>query len=173
MKTRAFNFLIDVPVSNHWENVDLMRTSVMNCFAAVFRNMDGVHSFATIAAELLENAIKYGHWNETDGDPHLHLRVWGDQSEARVQVENPVDLTSADLDELLRTIAWLKSFNSGEEAYRTRLLEVAASPKGVSRLGLARIIYEGDCTLDAELDGTMLRVTSVTRLNGTSSQPTA
>jgi hypothetical protein len=91
--------------------------------------------------------------------------VWGDHHEARVQVENPVDVKSTDVSELLRTIEWLKSFASGEEAYRARLLEVAASPKGVSRLGLARIFYEGECTLDAELDGDLLRVTSVTKLD--------
>ena len=165
MKKKAFNFLIDLPVSNRWENVDLMRTSVLNCFAAVFRDMDGVHSFAMIAAELLENAIKYGNWAEGEDGGHLHLRVWGDHNEARVQVENPVDVKSSDVSELLRTIEWLKSFGSGEEAYRARLLEVAASPKGVSRLGLARILYEGECTLDAELDGDLLRVTSVTKLD--------
>lgn len=165
MKERAFEFLIDLPVENHWENIDLLRTSVLNCFAVVFRQVDGVHSFGTIAAELLENAIKYGHW--PDGAPrpgHLHLRVWGDRHEAHVEVANPVNPDSDALKELLATIAWLKSFPSAEEAYRARLLEVATSPKGVSKLGLVRIAYEGNCTIDAKVDGGVLRVSTVARI---------
>jgi hypothetical protein len=162
MSKRPFNFIIDLPMQNHWENVDLVRTSVQNCFTAVFREMDGVHSFATIAAELLENAIKYGRWDE--GRPsQLHLRVWGDDAQANVQVENPVDASSLNVAELLSTIDWLKSHGSAEDAYKARLLEVATSPRGVSKLGLARIAYEGGCTLKAEVEGEMLRVTGVTR----------
>lgn len=165
MSEREFEFLIDLPVENHWENVDLLRTSVLNCLAAVFRKVDGVHSFGTIAAELLENAIKYGHWPDGPTKPeHLHLRVWGDRHQAHVEVTNPVNPDSDALKELLGTIDWLKSFPSAEEAYRARLLEVATSPKGVSKLGLVRIAYEGNCTLDARIDGNVLRVSTVSRI---------
>jgi hypothetical protein len=158
----TFRFLIDLPVQNHWENVDLLRTSVLNCFTAVFREMDGVHAFAMIAAELLENAIKYGNW--TDETKCLHLRVWGDEDTARVEVENPVDVSSPDVGDLMRTMDWLKDFGSAEDAYKARLLEVAMSPRGVSKLGLARIAYEGNCSLTAQIDGEVLRVTSATPL---------
>lgn len=162
MPSHNFNFVLDLPVHNHWENVDLMRTSVLNCFTAVFREMDGVHAFATIAAELLENAIKYGRW--CDGESYLHLRVWGDPETAHVQVENPVDASSTEVVELLSTIRWIQTFGSAEEAYRAKLLEVAKSARGVSKLGLARIAYEGACSLAAEIRGDTLRVTSMTRL---------
>jgi hypothetical protein len=163
MATPSFKFLIDLPVRNHWENVDLLRTSILNCFTAIFSEIDGVHAFATVAAELLENAIKYGQW----GDPtsKLHLRVWGDDREARVEVENPVDPASEDARELIKTIDWLKTFPTAEAAYRARLLEVAMSESGVSKLGLARVAYEGACNLRAEIDGDVLRVTSITKLS--------
>jgi hypothetical protein len=154
--------MIDLPVRNHWENVDLLRTSLLNCFTAIFSEVDGMHAFSTVAAELLENAIKYGQW----GDPSakLHLRVWGDATVARVEVENPVDPTSDNARELMRTIDWLRTFPSAEHAYRAKLLEVATSEAGVSRLGLARIAYEGGCDLHAKIEGDVLSVTSVTRL---------
>ncbi|HVH48054.1 MAG TPA: hypothetical protein VM925_37225 [Labilithrix sp.] len=162
MSKPGFKFLIDLPVRNHWENVDLLRTSILNCFTAIFSELDGVHAFATVAAELLENAIKYGQWR--DPSAKLHLRVWGDDDAAHVEVENPVDATSEDTRELLRTIDWLKTFPSAEHAYRAKLLEAATAPTGVSRLGLARIAYEGGCELCAIIDGDVLRVTSVTKL---------
>jgi hypothetical protein len=158
----TFRFLIDLPVQNQWENVDLLRTSVLNCFSAIFRGMEGVHAFGTIAAELLENAIKYGDW--TDDTKCLHLRIWGDEDTACVEVENPVDASSPDVGDLMRTMAWLKEFVSPEDAYRARLLAVAMSPRGVSKLGLARIAYEGNCSLTAQIDGKVLRVTSATPL---------
>lgn len=163
MKQQASEFVIDLPMGNQWENVELMRTSILSCFTVVFPEHESVHAFATIAAELLENAIKYGHWDDAP-DPRLHLRVWGDGGEAHVQVENPVAADSADVSELLRTIGWLNAQPSAEDAYRARLLDVAKAPRGVSKLGLARIAYEGACSLDAQLDGNWLRVTSVTRL---------
>lgn len=162
MSRQAFNFTIDLPMQNRWENVDLMRASILNCFVALAHETDGIHAFATIAAELLENAIKYGRWDRGDSS-RLHLRVWGNDGEARVQVENPVDRSSTDVAELVALIDWLKSHRSAEAAYQARLLEVATSPKGVSKLGLARIAYEGACTLDAEIVGDVLRVTTVTR----------
>jgi hypothetical protein len=162
MTSRPFKFIIDLPVRNHWENVDLLRTSVLNCLTATFSEFEGVHAFATVAAELLENAIKYGDW--ADPASKLHLRVWGNDHEAHVEVENPVDPSSKNALELLATIEWLKTFPSAEEAYRARLLEVAMSTAGVSKLGLARIAYEGGCDLRADVDGTVLRVTSMTKL---------
>jgi hypothetical protein len=163
METRDFRFVIDLPVQNHWENVDLLRSSVQNCFTAIFQDVEGVNAFATVAAELLENAIKYGKWSTGDGTPRLHLRVWGDGERANVQVENPVDESSPELKELIHTIEWLKTFPSAEEAYRARLLEVATSPRGVSKIGLARIAYEGKCALSAEIERGVLRVTGVSR----------
>jgi hypothetical protein len=63
---------------------------------------------------------------------------------------------------LQQTLAWLAGFPHPEDAYRARLNEFAESPPalGISRLGLARIAYEGNCALVAELDGQTLRVSA-------------
>ncbi len=155
----SFQFLIDLPVQNQWENVDLMRTSVQNCFTAIFHDLEGCHSFATVASELMENAIKYGVWKRAGG--HLHLKVWGDRHQAHIQVENPVEADTPAVRELMETIAWLNGFADPEEAYRARMLAIATSPVGVTKLGLARVAYEGRCKLAAEVDGNVLRVTGV------------
>ena len=158
-----FNFLIDLPVRNDWANIDLLRTSILNCFSAIFHDLDGCHAFAMVAGELLENAIKYGKWG--DGDRLLHLRVWGGPNDANVQVENPIEPDSRHVKDLLATLDWMRKFPGAEEAYRAKLVEVAAAPRdrSVSRLGLVRVAYEGNCRLDAEVLGDVLRVTSVMR----------
>ena len=45
------------------------------------------------------------------------------------------------------------------DAYRARLSEFAEQAvTGISRLGLARIAYEGNCALTADVNGRTLRV---------------
>jgi hypothetical protein len=155
-----FNFSIDLPVRSEWANVDLLRISVLNCFTAVFSNIDGCHTLAMVTGELLENAIKYGDWS---GSEHcFRLRVWGDGARAHVSVENPVREEDASANEVIKTLRWVKEFPSAEEAYRAQLLKIAAAPRdpSASRLGLVRIAYEGNCVLRADISGRVIRVTA-------------
>jgi hypothetical protein len=162
----GFGFSIDLPIRSEWANVDLIRTSVQNCFTAVFSDIDGCQALAMVTGELLENAIKYGDWT---GDPggSFRLRVWGESAGARprsahVSVENPVRPDDPGVAELLRTLAWIAGFPSAQDAYRAKLLEIAASAGDLeeSRLGLVRIAYEGSCRLSAEVTDHVLKVTA-------------
>jgi hypothetical protein len=156
----SFNFSIDLPVRSEWKNVDLLRTSVQNCFVAIFSDLDGCHAISMVTGELIENAIKYGHW---DGEAQsFRLRVSGGAGRATITVENPIKVGDAGVADLLRTIAWLQDFPTAAEAYRARLMEIAAAPadSGGSRLGLVRVAYEGGCKLYAEPVGNMLAVSA-------------
>lgn len=155
----AFNFSIDLPVRSEWSNVDLLRTSVQNCFTAIFSDVEGCHSLAMVTGELIENAIKYGDWGGSD-EQRFHLRVWGEGRSAHVSVENPVQSGDNNAAEVLRTLGWMRSFPSSGEAYRAKLLEVAEADRDplTSKLGLVRIAYEGNCSLTAELASGVLRV---------------
>ena len=154
----SFEFSIDLPVHNEWRNVDLLRTSVQNCFIAVFSDIEGCHSLAMVTGELLENAIKYGDWTGTD-EQRFRLRVWGEGRSAHISVENPI-ADDHHASEVLKTLSWMETFPSPDEAYRAKLLEIAASDRdaGVSKLGLVRIAYEGNCALKADLSPGVLRV---------------
>jgi hypothetical protein len=155
-----FSFTIDLPVRSEWSNVDLLRTSVQNCFTAVFSDIEGCHSLAMVTGELLENAIKYGDWSGTD-EHRFRLRVWGEGRSAHVSVENPIS-GDAGAGEVIKTLGWMKTFPSADEAYRAKLLEIAAADRttGVSKLGLVRIAYEGNCTLKADVSPGVLRVSA-------------
>jgi hypothetical protein len=158
-----FRFSIDLPVTSDWENVDLLRASVQSCFTAVFHNVDGCHAIAMVTGELLENAVKYGAWGVEPGS--FRLRVEGADGGATVSVENPVLRDDPEVAALLGTIRWLNGFSDASEAYRARLLQIAATARDgkTSGLGLARIAYEGGCTLSAELDDRVVRVAAVLR----------
>jgi hypothetical protein len=154
-----FNFSIDLPVRSEWANVDLLRTSVQNCFTAIFSDIEGCHSLAMVTGELIENAIKYGDWSGID-EQRFRLRVWGEGRSAHVSVENPVLATEEAAHEVLQTLGWMRSFATPLDAYRAKLLEVASADRepGSSKLGLVRIAYEGNCLLSAELKRGVLRV---------------
>jgi len=146
------NFSIDLPVRSEWENVDRLRTSIQNCFTAVFSDFAGCQSLAMVTGELVENAIKYGDWSSAD-DRRFRLRVWGEGRSAHVLVENPVQHGTGHAAEVLNTLGWMRNFRSPIEAYRAKLLEIAGGDRegGNSKLGLVRIAYEGNCLLTAEL----------------------
>jgi hypothetical protein len=163
--TKAFNFAVDLPIRTEWSHVDLVRNSILNCFRTVFHDMEGCQRIAMVAGELMENAIKYGQW-EVDSR-QLRLRLWGVGDKVAVSVENPVDPDSPRLRDLFTMIEWLNKFPTPGEAYRARMLAIAESPNGIgagSKLGLARIAYEGNCRLVAEMDGDTLRVQSELQL---------
>jgi hypothetical protein len=154
-----FNFSIDLPVRSEWANVDLLRTSVQNCVTAVFSDIEGCRSLAMVTGELIENAIKYGDWSGSV-EQRFHLRVWGEGRSAHVSVENPVQQDDQNAEQVLNTLRWMRRFPLPIDAYRAKLLEVAAADRevGNSKLGLVRIAYEGNCTLTAELARGVLRV---------------
>jgi hypothetical protein len=158
-----FNFNIDLPVRSEWKNVDLLRSSVQNCLTTILSDSDGCHAIAMIVAELLENAIKHGDWSDESPSsiPAFRLRVWSEgNNRALVSVENPITPQAvANLQGILDSI---RAAGSADEAYRARLLEVAANPQaGVSGLGLVRVAYEGNCTLRAEPNADKTRVTVI------------
>ena len=151
-------FSIDMTVRNEWRNVDLLRTSVQNCFTAVFADVDGCHAIAMVTGELLENALKYGDW--ASGDRAMfRLRVQGkSHSVVEVSVQNPLRASDVNAVNLFKAIEEINSFPKPEQAYRARMLQIAQNEEDTSpsRLGLVRIAFEGNCKLDARIaDGTV------------------
>jgi hypothetical protein len=164
--TSDFSFSLDLPVRNEWKNVELLRSSVENCFQAVFSDMEGCAALSMVTGELLENALKYGDWELLAAENKFRLRVDGAKPSTLVTVQNPVRPDDPGLDGLLETIRWIKSFKHPAEAYRARLLEIASSDDSLdkSSLGLVRVAYEGNCDLDARLEGSTLTVTATMRM---------
>lgn len=158
-----FGFSIDLTVRNEWKNIDLLRTSVQNCFIAVFADLDGCHAIAMVTGELLENALKYGDWADANR-AMFRLRVRGREGNIEVSVQNPLKKDDPNAHHLMSSIEWIASFPKPEQAYRARMLQIAqddsedATP---SRLGLARIAFEGSCRISAKIERGTVTVTAV------------
>ena len=149
-----FGFSIDLTVRNEWKNIDLLRTSVQNCFIAVFADLDGCHAIAMVTGELLENALKYGNWHSGDR-AMFRLRVHGKDGNIEVSVQNPLKKDDQNASALMQSIEWLNSYPKPEAAYRARMLQIAQedSVDAVgSKLGLVRIAFEGNCRLTAKIE---------------------
>jgi len=161
MPVDTAQFAIDLPGTNDWDNVELLRGAVQSCVSAMFGQDDDSETVAMIVGELLENAVKYGAWGENAR--WFRLRVWSDQGRVHVSVESPVRSPDGpDIRRVMETISWIDTFPSAEEAYAAKLIEVAARPRGqkLSQLGLVRIAYEGNCVLRADVHDRSLRVTA-------------
>jgi len=161
-KTDDFGFSIDLTVRNEWRNIDLLRTSVQNCFIAVFADLDGCHAIAMVTGELLENALKYGDW--TSGDRAMfRLRVHGREGNIEVSVQNPLKVNDPHAESLRAALEWLGGFAKPEQAYRARMLQIAQedSDSAPSKLGLVRIAFEGNCKITAKVDNGTVTVTAV------------
>lgn len=157
------DFRIEVPILPEWRNVDLLRTSILSCLAAIFQSDDFCHTVSMVAGELIENAIKFGDWQSDEGCFRLHVR--GDGDDLDVEVSNPYAAGSDAPDLVKAIIVKLNGYPSAKEAYTARLHELAAMPLGAgeSRLGLLRIAYEGGCSLHASIHpGNVLRVVAST-----------
>jgi hypothetical protein len=155
-------FSIDMTVRNEWRNVDLLRTSVQNCFTAVFADVDGCHAIAMVTGELLENALKYGDW--VSGDRAMfRLRVHGSSNSiVEVSVQNPLRDSDTNAANLYKAIEEINSYAKPEQAYRARMLQIAQNEEETSpsRLGLVRIAFEGNCKLAAKIENGTVTVTA-------------
>ena len=172
-------FSIDLPVRNEWRNIERLRTLVQRCSQAACASGELGETLAMVTGELLENALKYGAGARVDA---IRLLVSGDLEDVRITVKNPIQLLpgasaadaapaavdDAPLAELLRTIAWIESFDTPADAYRARLLEIASCgddwERASGKLGLLRVAYEGSCALSARIDAGILSVTARMRL---------
>jgi hypothetical protein len=157
-----FEFRIELPVRNEWDDIEKIRASMMECFTTVFRDVENSIAIANIAGELMENAVKFGNWSE--GHTHFMLRIWGDGAVAHIEVQSPVDPEAPEISELLDLVAWLRAADNAADAYRRRLIDDSRGPRGMSKLGLARVAYEGDCALAAEIVDGSVKVLAITRL---------
>src|SRR6187551_2781256 len=106
--TDDFGFSIDLTVRNEWKNIDLLRTSVQNCFTAVFADLDGCHAIAMVTGELLENALKYGDWTQRDRTM-FRLRVTGAAENVEISVQNPLKADDPHGGNLRKAIDWINS----------------------------------------------------------------
>ncbi len=145
-----------------WDAIDGIREEVMT-FLRERTEADGVvDAIGMVVSELTENAIKYGKF--ADGS-RVTVSVEAKDVAITVEVRNPTSQEDmVQLARLDRTIQWIRGYQDPFQAYLARLQEVSMqSPEsGESGLGLVRVAYEGESSLDFYLgEGGTLAVSAV------------
>ena len=100
-----------------------------------------------VLSELVENAIKYGHYQGADDRIAYSLAIGRDS--IIVEVTNPF-AENENFQELDRTIQWIRGYQNPFQAYVEKVKEIAGRPLAdmQSGLGLVRIAYQGQAIID-------------------------
>jgi len=143
-------FVIDLPIRERWQVVDVLRTAVYQCLAVVFDADAFAEVVSMVVGELVENALKHGAWNG-DADPkgaQARLRISGAPSGVQIEVTNPLPL-GAHPEVLFSMLDRIRAAATPQDAYVERLREVARDVTVRGGLGLMRIAYEASASITA------------------------
>ncbi len=134
---------IELLVRAEWDNVERVRRLIHEAALAAYGSPDVADALGMMAAELLDNAIRHGRGHS----PRLLVDDQGDKLSVAI-TSSIVEAAPEHLDELRRRIELLNAFSDPAEAFRATIRE---RPRGtVNGLGLARVLFEGDCRLDCD-----------------------
>ena len=146
-----------------WEEIDALGGKCMDFFKSEGLHPDAQNALSMVTCELAENATKYGHFQGAKEAVRVSLEVL--PSHVTVTVSNPVTPQEAEsLAVLDHTIQWIRGFQDPFQAYLERLRDVSSQDlmSTESRLGLVRIAYEGQSTLDFYVSSNGILVVSAT-----------
>ncbi len=161
MQRRLFH--VELPIHPGWEAIEPLRASVLACARAVFPEPALAASIALVTAELLENAVKFGRWEEA-GAAVFGVRLYGRGDRVEIEVSSPIAPDDENVARLSEELDRIAAAPSPEQAYGKAVKAVALGKPAC--LGLARVAHEGGCDLAAEVDGNVLRVRATTRRLG-------
>jgi anti-sigma regulatory factor (Ser/Thr protein kinase) len=151
---------VRLPIQPGWDAIEPLRVSVQACVKAVFPDAALAARIALTAAELMENAVKYGAWGKVP-DGRFELVVAGQNGHVTIEVSNPVDPADPNFGRLQEELDRIATSPSPQEAFLRGVRSVALKRR--TSLGLARIAHEGGCDLAAEVAGNVLTVRAATR----------
>lgn len=152
-------FVIDLPIRERWQVVDVLRTAVFQCLAVVFDGESFAEMVSMVVGELVENALKHGAWNG-DAEPkgaEARMRISGITAGVEVEVTNPLPLGTAP-QVLFAMLDRIRGAATPQDAYVERLREVARDATLRGGLGLLRIAYEASASITATVEGNQLTV---------------
>ena len=142
-----------------WAYIDGIREFGRFFCATTFEQPELAERARLVIQEALENAVKY---STKSADSELELLIQSDGDKIEISVSS-----MPDLDHVERLKADLLDIRSlePEQAYLAAFLRASHEPETSSRLGLARIRYEGGVELSMhEQEGGRIRVTATGKL---------
>ncbi len=146
---------ITISTKAEWNELDEVRERAEAFFTEQKVKVDDVHAMVMVTCELAENAVKYGQF---DGErSQLEVTLTADQAGLTTEVRSPLAAGGErHLERSDEMIQWIRGFQDPHQAYLERLREVSsqALEHHESGLGLVRVAYEGQATLDFYIDDT-------------------
>jgi len=145
--------LIQEHVPAQWKVVQEMRIKVKEKLAGQGPQL--TEQVVMAVSELMENAVKYG--AKAGASQEVQFQFEMNHGAIKIQVANVVDPDAGGVDDLLKMLRGIQAAEDKEALYVARLVELLERPqKGVSRLGLYRIAYEGGFDLDCKCENALL-----------------
>jgi hypothetical protein len=150
MSSNERQLWIEMLVPPEWPRVDTVRTLTDALVRAVGPSAaeDLAERLSIVAGELMENAVKYGKAGES-----VAFQLRRDGSAIVLSVTSVVDPATESSARLKARVDWLSSFASGLAAYHATIERLDSDSSAVdgAGLGLARILFEGECRLSCEV----------------------
>lgn len=123
-----------------------------------FKNLDENvrESIMMVITELIENAVKYG--AAIPGKEGVEFKFSIDKNKITATISNGI-ISEKDIIPVKNHIDKIKASDNPMELYTNRLKELLKNPvEGVSQLGLYRIAYEGQFSLDYKIENNILTI---------------
>ncbi len=161
------NKKIVVSIKPEWDNIEEVRVK-----AEGFLNSDRLDENVKNAiimniSELLENAIKYGNFENNIDEIIAAITI--SERDITVEVKSPVkDGDDMHFNRLDKIIQWVRGYQNPFEAYVEKIKEISRQPLDdtQSGLGIVRIAYEGQSVIDFFVnDNNIISVSAVYHLS--------
>ena len=150
-----------------WDEIEKIRNKSVDFLYTHKISDETIYSLSMVISELIENGIKYGHYDTKSNLLTVIINV--KNKTITIEVVHPIDnYTLKKISKLDKMIQWIRSFQDPFEAYVERLKEVSKRPltDKESGIGLVRIAYEGDAILDFIVNkNNMLNVSAIAKLD--------
>ncbi len=143
-------------LSSTWDIVKNIKDEIKRCFSS--KETELLDATMMTAAELIENAVKYGGVTPDGVGVQFELKI--DDNRINIEVSNSV-VSEENCKILEEHIEKINSSDNPAELYNQRLMELMENPKpGESQLGIYRIVYEGEFKLDYKYSDNKLIITA-------------
>lgn len=160
--------IMNLKIAPEWENLEQVRVKTEEFLKDKNLSRDITDSIIMNISELMENAVKYGRFDDKTKDITASVTVT--ENDIIVEVKSPVrDEDDFHFKRLDRIIQWIRGYQNPFEAYIEKLKEVAIQPMSESEsgIGIIRIAYEGQSILDFYInDNGIISVSAVYHLPG-------
>ena len=160
--------IMNLKITPDWENIEQVRIKTEEFLNGKNFSREIIDSIVMNISELMENAIKYGRFNDTVKDITASLTLT--DNDIIVEVKSPIkDEDDFHYRRLDGIIQWIRGYQNPFEAYIEKLKEIAIQPinDNESGLGIIRMAYEGQSILDFYIDDNgIISISAVYHLPG-------